>query len=388
MFSVHSFVLDVLGTPVLVEISGDEAASARDSAVRVWGGLVIEAPGAAMPADARRLQFFVDHESAVDSFLDELSSKATLAGIEARSGELLMLHAAGLADPETGRVVACVAPSGTGKTTLSKAAAGLLRYVTDETVAVTREGAVIRYPKPLSVKQRQEAGWLPKLQRRPESFGLEVADGEGLALGAVLLLRRRSADDEDGSGDPGLEPVELFEAMVHIVRELSYLGRMPEPLHWLAGTLCSVGGVRRLNYREADQAIVVIRSLLGSAPAVDPSAGSKMLERSDDELRRWESALTAAAGTRSARRPFARLGAEIDDLLVDPERGQALVFIGGTVSLISSIAGVALVAARHGLDDSQLRECLIGLFGDPGDAEGDPIGEVVAALLEHGMLVE
>ena len=476
MDSSHTLWLDILDQPVQIEFAGDSSllSSAREWAVEAWGELVLAIPPVAPPsptaADGREepapLVFNLTEPGGIEHLLDQLSSRATLAGIEARSGDLLMLHAAGLADPQSGRVVACVAPSGTGKTTLSRAAAGKLLYVTDETVAVTRSGEVVRYPKPLSVKQRGD-GWAPKSQHRPQSFGLEVAGASGLTLGAVVLLTRVRDRGEDPApyaalparlgvaenpGNPGvsgvtgtlgtsgspevsepaappvLEEVDLFDAIVALVSELSYLGRMPEPLHWLAETLLGVGGVRRLRYREAEQAIPVLQELLrgdaearfaphpgrGTGLTADPVAASR--EESD----RWRDALArhsaagrtpaaAAAGAEafaapvSAAEPFAVPAAALEDMLIDPETGRVLIFGDNTVRMISSIAAATLLAASEGLTVDALRGYLIDLFGEPEQEAGgapasgfapahelerpaDPIAEVVRALVEHGLL--
>jgi hypothetical protein len=52
-----------------------------------------------------------------EELAEHLTSRLTVAAILANAGDLTMLHACGLADPETGAVVALVAKSGTGKTT-------------------------------------------------------------------------------------------------------------------------------------------------------------------------------------------------------------------------------------------------------------------------------
>lgn len=409
MQSQSTLLLDVLDLPVRVDFDGDPelVARARERAASAWGRLVSE-ESALRPAegtDPTRLSFTVTEEADIARLLDQLSSRATLAGIEARSGELLMLHAAGLADAETGRVVACVAPSGTGKTTLSRAAAGSLRYVTDETVAVTREGRVVRYPKPLSVKQHTEQ-WAPKIQHSPDSLGLEVAEHEGLLLGAIVLLRRIREDARDdgeveaqplaADRSPVVEDVDLFDAIVELVPELSYLSRMDGPLHWLAGTIDGVGGVRRLSYREADQAIPALQTLLREAAARDEarSDGAEpggVLIESRDEIARWRTVVEGCAAEEDeSGTPLPELAVPIEDLLSDPDRARALIFGGNTVRLVSAIAAVTLLAAQERLSSGQLRSCLTLLFGEPqareGNADGDPIDAVLQSLIEHGLL--
>ena len=458
MHSPHTLWLNVLEQPVHIEFAGNAAAAAhaREQAINTWGELVIPDGSAPPSGTATRpapdpLVFTLTSTDDIEHLLDQLSSRATLAGIEARSGELLMLHAAGLADPHSGRVVACVAPSGTGKTTLSRAAAGKLLYVTDETVAVTRSGAIVRYPKPLSVKQ-DGARWAPKSQHHPHTFGLEIAGSSGLTLGAVVLLTRDRNTSDGSSPQPGraagglggggagvgvagagaaaatarpvLEDVDLFDAIVELVSELSYLSRMPEPLHWLADTLLSVGGVRRLRYREAEHAITVLRDLLRddarSSAGVDPggagadpvlagvvsdAGAADPVTVSRAEATRWRNALKQHTNSRelASDSPFAAAATAIDDMLIDPDTGRVLVFGGNNVYLISAIAGATMLAAGAGLSLPELREYLIELFGDPGvgpagvepagvapagvaPAGVDPFAEVVRVLVEHGLL--
>ncbi|GEM_PF-4409823 len=436
--------LDVLGHVVQVDIGGDPemAALAHERAAAAWGELgsvrAVGAQGGGAAGDdganggdassgVTRLEFIATDEASIENLLDQLSSRATLAGIEARSGELLMLHAAGLADPATGRVVACVAPSGTGKTTLSRSAAGTLQYVTDETVAVSRDGRVTRYPKPLSVK-RQVEGWAPKDQRHPSEFGLTVAPAGGLSLGAIVLLRRvrdeavsiageSSADESraeavvhagvtDGGIEevlPRFEPMDLFDAIVALVPELSYLSRMQKPLRWLAETIGQVGGVRRFSYREAELAVPALRELLVASgeAGVGPGAGDDVGDGSGGDLGQGPAELSpiAASEAEEARwlqvieRPASgeREGqllpaptASMSDMLIDPATARVLTFGGNTVRVISSIAAVTLMAAERGFSLAQLRECLTALFGDPG--AGDPTAAVVESLKEHGLL--
>ena len=76
-----------------------------------------------------------------------------MAAILEQAVVMMMLHACGLADRETGRVVALVAASGTGRTTASTSRAKTWGYVTDETVAIRDNVSVAPHPKPLSLKQ-------------------------------------------------------------------------------------------------------------------------------------------------------------------------------------------------------------------------------------------
>ncbi len=387
MSSSHSLTLLALDVPVGVDIRGAAADAAVNAIRAAWGPLVVGTPAAA----GRNLDFTADETAGIEHLLDSLSSRVTLEGIEERSGELLMLHAAGLADPASGRVIACVASSGTGKTTLSRTAAGRLHYVTDETVAVTPEGVVIRYPKPLSVKQ-PGGGYRPKLQHGPESIGLTLAPAEGLALGGIVLLNRIEQDDAsiDQEPLPRVEPLGLFEAIVALVPELSYLSRMQRPLHRIAVALLSTGGGRRLHYREATEAIPLLKEMLRDAPSWG-TADTGLLRGSATELELWIAARQTmlASGSSSAAAEPLRTAAALDDLLIDRDRGMALIFSGNRVSLVSSIAAATLVAAGDGIGRTDLRDYLGALFGDPpapGEDGVDPVDGVIDSLIDHGLL--
>ncbi len=67
--------------------------------------------------------------------------------------EPVNLHAAGLVEPRSGRLVVVVGTSGSGKTTTSlEAVAAGWGYLSDELVSLWPDGAVSGYPKPLTVK--------------------------------------------------------------------------------------------------------------------------------------------------------------------------------------------------------------------------------------------
>ena len=107
-----------------------------------------------------------------EGLAEAVTSEVTIAAILERAGELTMLHACGVADPEGG-VIALVAKSGTGKTTASSQLARTFGYITDETVAIRADGTIVPYPKPLSVKQATTGA--AKLQVGPDELGLKVA---------------------------------------------------------------------------------------------------------------------------------------------------------------------------------------------------------------------
>lgn len=68
--------------------------------------------------------------------LDVLSPAVTQGAMAARASQLLMLHAAALARPDTVATAVLAGPSGAGKTTVATALGRHFAYLTDETVGV------------------------------------------------------------------------------------------------------------------------------------------------------------------------------------------------------------------------------------------------------------
>lgn len=189
----------------------------------------------------------------IDEVLHYLSPAVTTRMIESRAGELVMLHAAALADPATGATAVLVAPSGTGKTTAASTLGKALAYVTDETSAITPDGTVLPHRKPLSVI---ETGHL-KAQRSPSELGMRTTDRE-CHLGAILLLDRQV----DHVGEPQLSRLEMVDALAALAPENSYLSRLERPLHRLADLIHLAGGAHRVTYREAADLAPLVARLL------------------------------------------------------------------------------------------------------------------------------
>lgn len=179
------------------------------------------------------------------SVLQNISQDVTFAVIAARAGELLMLHAGACADPVTGATVAFVAPGGTGKTTLASLLGRELGYLTDETVGITADGAIVAYPKPLSV--RPVGGVGPKVETSPDELGLLPAPAQPW-LKRLVLLRRDPGWDQP----PRLTPLELGDAITELAPESSSLSKLPRPLHMFADLIGRIGPVLRCDYRDAE----------------------------------------------------------------------------------------------------------------------------------------
>ncbi len=198
-----------------------------------------------------------------EELAENLASRLTVAAILANAGELIMLHACGMADPLTGAVVALVAKSGTGKTTAASLLARTYGYVTDETVAIGPDGSVVPYPKPLSVTRGHGR---PKRQVGPDEFGLQPAPAEPFIQSIVLLNRVQS----DCPRTPVLERVPLADAVLALIPDSSSQGELDEPLQSLCRLIDSVGGVWQVTYSEAADLPAALEPLFRPQPLAEP----------------------------------------------------------------------------------------------------------------------
>ncbi|ROP43581.1 hypothetical protein [Rathayibacter sp. PhB185] len=357
--------LAILEVPFRVEfgpgLSDEDVARIRSS----WRSCA-----AADSADARVISADVPHPGAVPTggarvlshsvaqLEESLTSTLTLEAIGERRGDLLMLHACGVA-ADDGRVLAFVAASGTGKTTASRVLGQRFGYVTDETVAVTPSGAVLPYPKPLSVKPT--TGSAPKAQLSPVDLGLRPVPEAPLVLAGIVLLERR-----DGVDAPRLEQVEPTAAIDALVPQTSYLAARPRALSALIRTITSVGGAKRLVYSEAADVLDLVDGLLAApaerAPAVWQDVVALPLEAED-----------AAAGG-SLRR------ADVDDALALPS-GELLVFRQNTVIRLAGIGPVLWRSAAGGADLPDLVAAVLAELGGP--PEGIDASAAVSAAVDE-----
>ena len=295
----------------------------------------------------------------IDDVHHRMVSLVTLAVIEARRADTLLLHAGGVADPRSGRVAALVGASGAGKTTAIHRLAATHGYVSDETIGVEpRSLAVHPYPKPLSLKVEDRR---TKLQAGPDQLGLGPLPAErGLELGAVLLLDRAV---EGGPERPMLEPVPLVEALVELVPQISYLSARQRPLEGLLEALGRAGGVRRLSYRNDADLGEVVGDLL-AAPPVPVETGHVP-------------APSASAAVRGIRRLEVQDAVEVE--------GRLVVLKDERVTVLEGIAP-AIWRAADGADLGGIVEAVVAEHGDPapGGASAEELvrsalGEMAAA---------
>lgn len=175
--------------------------------------------------------------------------------IEANRGELVAFHAAGLADPATGGVIALVGPSGAGKSNAAAMLGTALGYVSDETVAVTPSGEVLAFPQPLAFKESEARG---RFVAGPDALGL-LRPGPRLRLARIALL-----DRTDAATTPTIRTVGLREVLDDLVAQVNYFNALPQPLSLLDGLVRRCGGVQVISYREAADLVEPVRELLRS----------------------------------------------------------------------------------------------------------------------------
>lgn len=289
---------------------------------------------------------------------ESLTSTLTVEAIGARRHELLMLHACGVAD-ESGRVLAFVAASGTGKTTIARALGARFGYVTDETVAVTPEGRVLAYPKPLSVKPL--TGSAPKAQLAPDALGLRPVPDAPLTLAGVILLERR-----DDLKAPRLEHVDPVDAIEDLVPQTSYLSARPRPITDLVHTLTALGGVRRLVYSEAGSVVRLVEETFAKLGAVAPPV--------------WNEVVPVSLDAVPEARPGAILRAPADDAVLLPD-GQLLLFCVDTLVRLSGIGPVIWRLAGQAPEFDDLVAAVLAEVGEP-PAGVNVRGAVKVALSE------
>ena len=186
--------------------------------------------------------------------LEVATQDITKAFIGQHHGKLLMLHAGAVTD-EAGRTLAYVAPSGTGKSTLTRLLAREFGYVTDETVGIRVDTLeVLPYPKPVTFGPRGER----KREHAPDAIGLQHPAPNPVLVGLAVLDRR------DGAA-PAFTALPLLDAIDRIVSETSSLSKLPRPLHALAGVIERVGAVTLVEYGEAGDIVEWCRGRSSSA---------------------------------------------------------------------------------------------------------------------------
>lgn len=307
-------------------------------------------------------------------FAADLTSAITLAGITAGRGELVMLHAAALADTGTGRTVALVGRSGMGKTTATRRLGATLGYVTDETVAVDGAGMIVPYAKPLSLIVEELPA--PKHQIGPDDLGLLVAPASPTLALVVLLDRKPNAST------PKVTPLSHAEAIIELAPHTSSLGEVRQPVSRLCGILDATGGAVRVTYREAGDLAVVLPALL-EQPAIRKTWRS-VLHRGTEPSSEEHSHLHGAHSRVLKRADL------LDAVEIPSPNGQdpeLIVMTGQGVVRLSGIGPAIWHALATPCDLVGISERIAPHIGLPGGYESHLL-ESVEKLRSHGILLD
>ncbi len=361
-------VLSIDAIGAVIDIDGSALSDEAWAATQVaWQDAVIEPPGAVASSATVTAPGMVPAQA----MLAGLSTDVTLAALDARAGDLLMLHAAGLAS-EQGGVVVLVGPSGRGKTTASRMLGRVFGYVSDESIGIAADGTVHPYRKPLSLI---ESNPYLKVQRSPTELGLLALPTAPLRLAALVLLER--SDDVIA---PRVELVSLAEGIVELGQQASYLGQLPSPLRTLTAHIEAVGGVRRITYSNAESLAPIIQELAANAPA---TPGVRVAKETPLPSPSTNSGQDAS--------PRYRWIPVLDSLALDDQQVVLLVQDDEQSTRVVVLEGIAPTLWRNAsqpISLAALVEAAVAVHGEPvGEDPASLVAESVADLSEAGLLV-
>ena len=373
----HVVAVTALGTQVHVEVAGGHADSLADDLVRAWSRcdarLVDDAAGPSVRVVVDDDPAAVEDAAAHGAIAgpsgtvvgDQVALAVTLQAMEANEGDLLMLRAAAVADPETGRCVVLVGPAASGRSSAARTLGRHFGYVTDETVAVAAALDLLPYSKPLLSTDDPALGL-----RSPDDLGLRQAPGD-LRPAAVLLLEHHA----EGFVPPVLTELPTAEAIAHLSGNASHLRSLDKPLHRLAALVEEVGGVHRVDYREADDLVAVTQQLLNHPPSRDIETEAAP-EPTVVELLGPD---TTDGGERVRRSDF------VDFHVSD---GVGCVMLGETVVALSFLATRVLTLLGDGSASlDRLGEALLVELGEPESGDARSLVQThVDDLVEVGVL--
>ena len=187
----------------------------------------------------------------------------------------------------------------------------------------------------------------------------------------MLLLERHA----EGFVPPVLTELPTAEAIAHLSGNASYLRSLDKPLHRLAALVEEVGGVHRVDYREADDLVAVTQQLLNHPTSRDVEIESA----SEPTVVELLGPDTTDGGERVRRSDF------VDFHVSD---GIGCVMLGETVVALSFLATRILTLLGEGsatLD--RLGEALLVEFGEPESGDARSLVQThVDDLVEVGVL--
>ena len=246
-----AIVVEALGVPVGIAAS----ASVADRLRRQWSRALTD----------RDAQTVVDPgQSGSDGDVASdyaLTSRVTMAALDATAGSRLNLHAGAVADDQ-GRALTLIGPSGSGKTTAIALLATRLGYLSDETTSVDDDLVVHPHAKPLSVITDPAEPHV-KQSVSPDDLALVRAPAD-CRLHRIVLLHR-------GDDDRGLEPAAPALAIAEIVEQTSSLALLEQPIMRLMQAIDACGGVWGLHYREFGDWVDELVALLDRDPQPAPA---------------------------------------------------------------------------------------------------------------------
>lgn len=343
--SPPALVVRALGVPIGIPVTGPAADRLR----RQWSRALSEQePVTVVDLGELRPDDEVAHDYAV-------TSRVTLAALEATAGRRVNLHAGAVADQD-GRALVLIGPSGSGKTTAIGLLARRLGYLSDETASVDEALEVHPHPKPLSVIADADAP-LRKLSLSPDELDL-VHPPASARLHRIVLLHR-------GEVDEGLVPLPAARAIADIVAQSSSLASLDHPIRRLADVIDACGGVWSLRYREFSRWLDDLVALLDvEAPPPPPRV---------HHPGRGDVAPVQGSWTRLPWRD----AVEYDDELV--------LMVGDRVHVLAGLGVVLWLAleAPRPADDLVAEVC--DLWGEHPDAVG-LVSEALGVLAREGLV--
>ena len=340
-------VVEALGVPVGITASGSEAVRLR----RQWSRALTDRDAVTI-VDSGRLS--ADDEIASDY---ALTSRVTMAALDATAGTRLNLHAGAVAD-DRGRALTLVGPSGSGKTTAIALLATRLGYLSDETTSLDDDLGVHPHAKPLSVITDPATPYL-KQSVSPDDLAL-VRPPALCRLHRIVLLHR-------GDDDRGLQPVAHALAIAEIVAQTSSLVRLEHPILRLADTIDACGGVWGLHYREfgdwVDELVTLLdREPQPAPPRVHHPGGGALAEPAPGAWRRtpWLDAVEYA--------------------------DEVVLMVDDQVRVLAGLGLIVWLALASPRSTEELVGETIALWGEHPDARR-LVEEALAVLTEQGLLI-